>query len=313
MEHRKVHGTDLGEKIYFLRTARRMTQEQLGEELCISPAAVSKWERNLARPDIEMLWALADLFGCTIDELAGRKTLPLERLGVYDDNKLRLLAVAADLQNCSEISREKGLLALESAVSSLESGSRFLSFAVSCALELFMMKTDAGLTFGIVENYVKTLPEEEQQEGRMIAGALRLIFSGERPEIIREYTASCIGMDHREKRSGTYMGWKGSRAELLDRFRDKKMYSAATDLLEGFCSRSDFEIQVILRNLDNAVLTAALSGASGDAAVRFLSNLADRVLYYISEDLEQWKGTEEEILLAQKKVLEAGSFQLEHV
>lgn len=68
----------------------------------------------------------------------------------------------------------------------------------------------------------------------------------------------------------------------------------------------------MLRNMDEATLTAALAGASGRVAVRFLSNLADRVLYFIHEDVERWSGTEEEVLAAQRKVLEIGSFCMKH-
>ena len=62
----------IGGKIYSLRVAKGMTQEQLAAMLCVSPAAVSKWERNLANPSIEMLWALADYFDVQIDYLLGK-------------------------------------------------------------------------------------------------------------------------------------------------------------------------------------------------------------------------------------------------
>lgn len=71
------------------------------------------------------------------------------------------------------------------------------------------------------------------------------------------------------------------------------------------------DTQLILRNIEDvAALTAALASASGETARRFLSNLSDRLLYFIHEDMQQWKGTEEDILAAQKKVLEIGSFCL---
>ena len=72
MEYNRI---TIGGKLYSLRVAKRMTQEQLAAVLCVSPAAVSKWERNLANPSIEMLWALADYFECTMDELVGRETV----------------------------------------------------------------------------------------------------------------------------------------------------------------------------------------------------------------------------------------------
>ena len=70
MEWRKIM---IGGKIYSLRVAKGMTQEQLATVLCVSPATVSKWERNIANPNIEMLWVLADYFECSIDELVGRE------------------------------------------------------------------------------------------------------------------------------------------------------------------------------------------------------------------------------------------------
>ncbi|MDE5892732.1 MAG: helix-turn-helix domain-containing protein, partial [Acetatifactor sp.] len=81
MEYSRIF---MGKRICSLRAAKGMTQEQLAEVLCVSPAAVSKWERNLAVPNVEMLWMLADYFDCTIDELVGRRQQQLERVGVYD-------------------------------------------------------------------------------------------------------------------------------------------------------------------------------------------------------------------------------------
>lgn len=83
----KFHGVAMGGKIYSLRRAKRMSQEQLAAVLNISPAAVSKWERNLSNPSIEMLWVLADFFECSIDELVGRTLVQVERVGTYDRKK----------------------------------------------------------------------------------------------------------------------------------------------------------------------------------------------------------------------------------
>ena len=310
MEKIGFHGVAMGGKLYSLRMAKRMTQEQVAAELCVSPAAVSKWERNQTVPSVEMLWALADFFDCTMDELVGRRQPPVERMGAYDQQKFRLAQVGEDLLRCGEISREKGLIAMEEAVGEPKSGSRFLKFAVPYVMNLFMKKADVDFAFRLLGNYAAALPEEEQAEGRMVAAALRAVFAGETLGIQREIIASYIGMDYRE-RGGT-MGdiLKYTRQELIHKFQGKELYSEATDLLEGFAQLGGFEIQVILRNLDNATLPAALMGASGSVAVAFFSNLADWVLYLISEDMERWQGTEEEILEAQRKVLEIGSFCL---
>ncbi len=309
MKNIVYHGVAMGGKLYSLRMAKRMTQEQLAEVLSISPAAISKWERNLSTPSIEMLWALADYFDCSIDELVGRSLAQVERVGVYDDDKFRLALVGEDLLKCAEISRAEGLLAMEEAVSKLKS-SKFLLFAIPYVENLFMKQIDMDLAFRLLENYAAALPETEQREGHMIAAVLKMIFAGERPEIVQETVASYIGMEYREKRGYMREILKYTRQELINKYKDKKLYSEETNLLEEFVHLGDFEIQVILRNLDNLTLTTALAGASGGVVAAFFSNLADRILYLISEDMEHWQGTEAEILEAQRKVLEIGSFCL---
>lgn len=59
----------LSEKIYTLRRARGLSQEQLAEALGVSRQAVSKWEGGQAVPELEKLLALSDFFGVTVDEL----------------------------------------------------------------------------------------------------------------------------------------------------------------------------------------------------------------------------------------------------
>ena len=305
MEHHRVA---IGGKIYSLRVAKGMTQEQLAAILCVSPAAVSKWERNLANPGIEILWELADYFECSIDELVGREEKRLEKVGMYNGEKLRLVEVAEELLLCSEISRQEGLLALDERRKKYEGESRFLSFAIHFFLQSFLKQMDNELIFRLLENYVTTLTAEEQREGHMIVHVLELIASGAHPELLREIIASYVGVGYWEKLEDGRRGEQGKRTrdEIIGKHRDKKQFSEKTVLLERFETVGDFEIQVILRNLENETLTAALSGASGKIIERFLLNLSDRLLYFVSEDIDRWNGTEEEILKAQRRVLEVG-------
>ncbi len=62
---------NIGKTIKNLRRERDMTQEQLAEYLSISPQAVSRWETDLALPDITLLPALSSVFGVSVDELLG--------------------------------------------------------------------------------------------------------------------------------------------------------------------------------------------------------------------------------------------------
>ncbi|MCI5649580.1 MAG: helix-turn-helix domain-containing protein [Fusicatenibacter sp.] len=62
-------GVQLGKKIRELRLKKLVTQEQLARTLGVSSQAVSKWENDLAMPDIQILPELSVYFGVTIDEL----------------------------------------------------------------------------------------------------------------------------------------------------------------------------------------------------------------------------------------------------
>ncbi len=60
-----------GKTIKKLRRERDMTQEQLAEILSISPQAISRWETEMAMPDISLIAPLCNLFDVTSDELLG--------------------------------------------------------------------------------------------------------------------------------------------------------------------------------------------------------------------------------------------------
>lgn len=310
MEHIKYHGVAMGGKIYSLRMARKMSQEELAAILNISPAAVSKWERNLSNPSIDMLWMLADYFECSIDELIGRTLMQVEKVGNYDEKRLRLVIIGEDLLKCSEIRHSKGLRGMGDYVPELKGESRFLAFAIPYIQNLFMKQIESDEVFRFLENYVSTLPKEEQAEGNMIVAALGKIYAGESSEILRELIASYVGMDYREKEGRMAEMLNNTRQEILKWYDGKEVYSNRTNLLEEFTQVGNFEIQSILRNLDALTLTVALKGASGRVVKVFLSNLSDKMLSFLHEDMKKWNGTEEEIISAQEKVLEVGNFFL---
>lgn len=56
-----------------LRREKGFTQAELGEKLNYSDKSVSKWERGEGVPDLQVMIALSDLYGVSIDEMTGRK------------------------------------------------------------------------------------------------------------------------------------------------------------------------------------------------------------------------------------------------
>lgn len=58
-----------GEKIALLRKRKELTQEQMAEILGVSRQSVSRWEMNMAFPEVEKLFRLSRLLECSIDFL----------------------------------------------------------------------------------------------------------------------------------------------------------------------------------------------------------------------------------------------------
>ncbi len=82
-----------GQIIKKLRRDADMTQETLAETLSISGQAVSRWENDLAMPDISLLPTLANLFDVTTDYLLGvditrkQETIKTILLAAEEDSK----------------------------------------------------------------------------------------------------------------------------------------------------------------------------------------------------------------------------------
>ena len=53
-----------------------MTQKQLADLLNITDKAVSKWERDIAWPDIQTIPKLAEILGVSVEELMNAKSAP---------------------------------------------------------------------------------------------------------------------------------------------------------------------------------------------------------------------------------------------
>ncbi len=66
----------LGERISSLRAEKNMSQGDLADALGVSRQSVSKWETDASVPELAKLVQLAELFGVTLDYLAGRGAAP---------------------------------------------------------------------------------------------------------------------------------------------------------------------------------------------------------------------------------------------
>ncbi len=69
---------EFGNLVYKLRKDKGLTQSQLGEKLGVSNKAVSKWENGVAKPNVDLLYKLADFFEISVDELVSGKLVSEE-------------------------------------------------------------------------------------------------------------------------------------------------------------------------------------------------------------------------------------------
>lgn len=97
----------LSENIGALRRAAGMTQERLAEALGVSFAAVSKWERGAATPELGLIADMAELFDVSIDALTG-----FELSGGQSETVSRLKARVHDRENGALEEAEAALLPL---------------------------------------------------------------------------------------------------------------------------------------------------------------------------------------------------------
>lgn len=70
----------LGEKIKELRKRDGRKQEDLAAALGVTSQAISRWEASGGYPDMEMIPAIANYFGISIDELFGYESEREKRL-----------------------------------------------------------------------------------------------------------------------------------------------------------------------------------------------------------------------------------------
>ena len=62
----------IGEMILKKRQEAGMTQEQLAAQVPCSRTSIAQYEIGLKTPSVSIVARLADVFGCTVDELIGR-------------------------------------------------------------------------------------------------------------------------------------------------------------------------------------------------------------------------------------------------
>ena len=65
---------NLGERLFELRKAKSLTQDEVAEKLNVTRQTVSKWETNQSTPDFDKIVPISELFEIGVEELlTGKK------------------------------------------------------------------------------------------------------------------------------------------------------------------------------------------------------------------------------------------------
>ena len=85
----------VAQNITNLRTAKGITQAELGERLSYSDKSVSKWERGASLPDAYVLKQMSEIFGVTVDYLFTKHDdaapLPIDAIHKYSRKVIVLI------------------------------------------------------------------------------------------------------------------------------------------------------------------------------------------------------------------------------
>ena len=73
----------LGERIKELRLRDGRTQDGLASELGVTAQAVSRWEKEICYPDMEVIPSIANYFGVSIDEFLDMTTNGQKRWTIW--------------------------------------------------------------------------------------------------------------------------------------------------------------------------------------------------------------------------------------
>lgn len=64
---------DLGNRLYELRKAKKISQEEAAEKLNVTRQTISKWETNQSQPDFDKIMPLCELYEIGVEELFGNQ------------------------------------------------------------------------------------------------------------------------------------------------------------------------------------------------------------------------------------------------
>ena len=98
----------IGENIRNYRKKNDITQEALADRLGVTYQSVSRWEKGATYPDLELLPAISEILGITVDELIGMPAIEKEKKAkeTFDELRRECMKKDYDADHIVEIIRD---------------------------------------------------------------------------------------------------------------------------------------------------------------------------------------------------------------
>ncbi len=151
----------MGQIIKKLRKERNFTQEELAEQLNITPQAVSKWENETGMPDISQIVPIASVFGVSTDVLFGADNT------TADEEALKIVQKAYALMEYGK--SDTYLLAYNEIIAGLKNYPNNMILLNNCV--------GLGLSLCLPENGWIYIPEQAEKIASETARQANLIIS----------------------------------------------------------------------------------------------------------------------------------------
>ncbi len=97
---------NIGENIKRLRKQRDLTQEELAEILGVSCQSVSRWEKGLCYPDMELIPVISSLFEISADTLMGIDNIAEENSVNRYLKEFQIAVSQGEIEECIDIARK---------------------------------------------------------------------------------------------------------------------------------------------------------------------------------------------------------------
>ena len=81
------------EKLIMLRKNKKLSQEQLGNELNVARQTVSKWELGETTPEMDKLIKMSEIFKVSLDELIKDQNIDINNNDINNTNTQKLAGI----------------------------------------------------------------------------------------------------------------------------------------------------------------------------------------------------------------------------